>query len=96
MPRLFSFIHPLKIEISKLLTHFWVLVSIGINAKEDRAIRRDELGTKSGDISKKGKRYLVALPWKESVVLSDNYTTANKHLHSLMKKLNRFPELLER
>lgn len=78
------------------MTHFWVLVSTGTKAKEERAIRRDELGTKAGDISKKGKWYLVALPWKESVVRSDNYSTANKRLHSLMKKLNRFPELLER
>lgn len=86
----------MKIEISKRFTNFWVLVIIGINAKEERAIRKDELGTKSGDISKKGKRYLVALSWTQSVVLSDNYSTANKRSHSLMKKLKIFSELLER
>ncbi|XP_077536023.1 uncharacterized protein LOC144148349 [Haemaphysalis longicornis] len=84
-------------EISKLLTRFWDLESIGIKAEEERAMSNDSVLTNFEDnISKKGQRYEVALPWKERVDLCDNYAVANKRLHSLMNKLNRDPELLER
>ncbi|XP_077548213.1 uncharacterized protein LOC144161022 [Haemaphysalis longicornis] len=84
-------------EISKLLTRFWDLESIGMKAEEERAMSNDSVLTNFEDtISKKGQRYEVALPWKERVDLCDNYAVANKRLHSLMNKLNRDPELLER
>ncbi|KAH6923490.1 hypothetical protein HPB50_001952 [Hyalomma asiaticum] len=48
------------------------------------------------NITKRDKRYEVALSWKEGVHLGDNYGFAIKRLHSLMKNLSKDPELLQR
>lgn len=53
--------------------------------------------TNFGDnLSKKGQRHEVALPWKEKVDLWAKFAVANKRLHSWMKKLNRDPKRLQR
>lgn len=84
-------------DISKLLTRFWDLESIGIKAEhEETKVADSVLENFENNIKKKDNRYEVALPWKERVDLADNYAIATKRLHSLMKKLNKDSELLKR
>ena len=70
----------------------WDLETLGIGSKEiswvDRCL---------GEFTVVDGRYQVSLPFKENRrFVEDNYVLAEKRLKTLMKKLNKDPELLKR
>ena len=72
------------------LRRFWELESLGI-LKNEKSIHESF----TQQISMKGGRYEVHLPWKEShSPLPDNYDLCRKRLTRLLQKLSQSPELL--
>ena len=79
-------------DLKSQLNRFWDLEGIGILPNEPDVY--DDL---KESIVFTGERYQVALPWKEDhEQLPDNYHLSLQRLDSLLKRLRRNPELLEK
>ncbi|XP_040076990.1 uncharacterized protein LOC120848986 [Ixodes scapularis] len=74
------------------LQKFWELDSLGIVDEPTTTMQdhKNVIEHFNENITMKGGRYQVALPWKgPSPVLENNYDVAHKRLHSLIRQLKR-------
>ena len=80
-----------QLETDEGLRQFWELESMGINPIEESVHARF-----TREIKFRDGRYEVSLPWREShPKLPENYELCVNRLHSLYRRLQRDPELLE-
>ena len=80
-----------QLETDEGLRQFWELESMGINPIEESVHARF-----TREIKFRDGRYEVNLPWREShPKLPENYELCVNRLHSLYRRLQRDPELLE-
>ena len=77
-------------EIKKSLNKFWNTEGLGV-------VKEEFLKPNEVRIRHNGIRYEVELPWKEKYPdISDNYTLAKRRLYSLIKRLQKDPEMLDK
>ena len=73
------------IKLSKALTKFWDLDTLGITEREELVYEKFEK-----DISFNGKWYIVKFPLKPyTEILPDNYTLAKSRLLSLKRRIDQ-------
>ena len=73
------------IKLSKALTKFWDLDTLGITEREELVYENFEK-----DISFNRKRYIAKLPFKPyTEILLDNYTLAKSRLLSLKRRIDQ-------
>lgn len=98
-PRATLVTHVLRVDtvneskrLDQALTKFWDFESMGI--VENESVVQTQF---SDYVSYEGGRYVVSLPWKDSsMLLPDNYELCHKRLLSLIRRLKRTPDLLEK
>ena len=79
-------------ELSKCLTPFWEIESMGINEEE---VTKEEF-LKDIRYLENEARYEVSLPWKnESIPKSNGYGMCLKRLHQLKSRLDKDKQFLE-
>ena len=79
-------------ELSKCLTQFWEIESMGINEEE---VTKEEF-LKDIRYLENEARYEVSLPWKnESIPKSNGYGMCLKRLHQLKSRLDKDKQFLE-
>ena len=77
-------------RLEDAISKFWSVESLGV--EEPQTIMELTQGT----IKHNGERYEVSLPWRENhPVLSDNYFQSKVRLNSLLKKLQKDPEMMK-
>ena len=76
----------------------WKLESIGIRPKDSTEKNDIAMEMFQNTVTKEGERYFISWPWRNEyqIMLPENYELSLGRLKSLMKHLQKDPELLQR